>query len=411
MDSGKVNRTVRRIVEARLFLIRESPFFGHLAMRLGLACAPCETACTDGSRLIFDPEFAEQLSDRELQFVTLHEVLHCVLEHCTRSKGLDSFLYNQACDRVVNSTILEMWGMDSMTVRGETVMHLAPDGQEGRLYNAEEIYQMLLRGPKSTRGPERVSGGGIRSTANASPGTFLPEDASPGAALDRHDLWQGIIHPSQLRDMWNGWIQEAAKLCGDSAGMPQSIRRVVQVVTERAGLNWRQLLHDFLQFDQYDYTFLPPDRRYSDADFYLPAYQPEEEHGSASDLWVCVDTSGSISEEELSCAMEEVLDAMRQTGLKGKISFFDSNLTEPAPFESEADLQKITPTGGGGTSFQVIFRYLREKWHSDLPKAILVLTDGYAEWPQEREAMGVPVLWLISKEGKNDVPWGRWARM
>ena len=109
MDEMKVKNAVRRMTEERALLIKNNPFFGHLSMGLQLACAPCKTACTDGSRLIFDPAFAEKLSDQELQFVILHEVLHCVFRHCIRGKGLHSVLYNIACDIVVNSTILAMW--------------------------------------------------------------------------------------------------------------------------------------------------------------------------------------------------------------------------------------------------------------------------------------------------------------
>ena len=55
--------------------------------------------------------------------------------------------------------------------------------------------------------------------------------------------------------------------------------------------------------------------------------------------------------------MAEILDAMRQAGLKGSISFFDSNITDPEPFESENDLKDLTAQSGGGTSFHIIFRY------------------------------------------------------
>lgn len=376
------------MTEARAALIRDNPFFGHLAMGLQPACAPCGTACTDGHRLIFDPEFAEKLSMREMQFVTLHEVMHCVLEHCIRGKNLQSLLFNIACDIVVNSTILDMWGLDSIKIAGEEAMHLAPDGREGRLYNAEEIYRMLLK--KQDKVPGNV-----------------PDLSS----FDRHDLWQGICGRAQLRDDWNGRIRKVIKECGDSAGMPRSIRRVVRELADRTGQDWKQLLHDFLQFDQYDYTFVPPDRRYTGGDFFLPAFHVDEDGGSANDIWVCVDTSASISEEELAGAMAEILDAMRQAQLSGKLSFFDSNITDPVPFESEEELRKITPKGGGGTSFQVIFDYLREKMSAELPKAILVFTDGYAWWPKEEAAMGVPVMWLISKDGKDDAPWGRMVKL
>lgn len=396
MDQCKVNQTVRRMTEARAALLRENPFFGHLSMRLQLACAPCETACTDGSRLIFDPDFAEKLSDRELQFVILHELMHCVLEHCIRGKTLHSRLFNIACDIVVNSTILEMWGLDTVQIAGEEAMHLAPDGKEGRFYNAEEIYHMLLQ-----------KQGKDQSHDDAGPMAGAPD----GSSFDRHDLWQGICDQRQLRDEWKGRIRKAIKDCGDSAGMPQSIRRVVRELAERTGLDWKQLLHDFLQFDQYDYTFLPPDRRYAGADCYLPAFNVDQDNGSANDIWVCVDTSASISEKELSRAMAEILDAMRQAQLKGKISFFDSTITEPEPFESEAEFKRITPIGGGGTSFQIIFDYLEEKMYPELPKAILIFTDGYARWPKEEDAMDVPVLWLICKYGKDDAPWGRVVKL
>lgn len=468
MDQMKVKQTVRRMTEARAALVRDNPFFGHLSMGLQLACAPCETACTDGKRLIFDPEFAEKLSVQELQFVTLHEVMHCVLEHCIRGRNLHALLFNIACDIVVNSTILDMWGLDSFRIAGEEAMHLAPDGKEGRLYNAEEIYHMLLQkqskspgnggigsdgtgGNVSGSGRGDVSNGGngkagkddntsnkARTAGTAGRGKSgkgsaaiggkgvagrgEPEDSFDGdsdqmtdaldvPSFDRHDLWQGICDKTQLRDDWNGRIRNAIKECGDSTGMPQSIRRAVRELANRAGLDWKQLLHDFLQFDQYDYTFLPPDRRYVGADFYLPAFNMDEDDGSANDIWVCVDTSASISEEELATAMVEILDAMRQARLKGKISFFDSNITEPEPFESETELKRLTPSGGGGTSFRIIFDYLQERMYPELPKAILIFTDGYARWPKEQDAMEVPVLWLISREGRDDAPWGRVAKL
>ena len=414
MDEMKVKNTVRRMTEERALLIKNNPFFGHLSMGLQLACAPCKTACTDGSRLIFDPAFAEKLSDQELQFVILHEVLHCVFRHCIRGKGLHSVLYNIACDIVVNSTILAMWGQESMMIAGEKAMHLAPDGKEGREYNAEEIYQMLIH-QNHTNGIYQMQ----TDQNNANKSSQMQTNQNPPASMqtdnegfekssfDRHDIWQGICDKAQLQDNWNRKIQSAFRQCGDSTGMPQQVRTIVQDIAHRSGLNWKQLLHDFLQSDTYDYNFLPPDRRYAFSDFYLPAYNMDEEHQTADDIWVCIDTSGSVTGEELTCTMAEILDAMRQAGLKGRISFFDSNITEPEPFEFENDLKNLTAQGGGGTSFHIIFRYLKEKLYPDLPRAILIFTEGYARFPEEKAALNVPVLWLICKGGNADVPWGQ----
>lgn len=48
----------------------------------------------------------------------------------------------------------------------------------------------------------------------------------------------------------------------------------------------------------------------------------------------------------------------------------------------------------------------------NLPKAILIFTDGAIwNWPREEQALGVPVLWLISKNGNKKAPWGTVAEL
>lgn len=389
MDQKKAIITAKRITNARAVLVRDNPFFGHLALGLQIACAPCGTACTDGERLIFDPDFAEQLhADREMEFVVLHEVLHCVLEHCTRGGGLEQELYNIACDLVVNSTILSMWGLTDFQVAGEMVVHRVPDGREGCDFSAEEIYRMLLR-----------PGGGQKGTGGGQP-------------LDRHDVWASIQQKKCLQDRWNQRIMQAVGACQGTTQLPQSVRKVAESLMRRSVVDWKQMLHDFIQHDAYDYSFLPPDRRFSDGEFYLPAYNVDEDQGTVHDIWVCVDTSGSISDQCLYAVMAEIQDAIRQTGMTGAVSFFDMEITPPCPFESEEEFRKIIPKGGGGTSFHVIFQYLQKKMSMELPKAILVFTDGYVwSWPPKEEAMGVPVLWLICQGGNPDVPWGQVAQI
>lgn len=390
MDQNKVAITTKRMIDARAVLVRDNPFFGHLALGLQPACASCGTACTDGVRLIFDPNFAEQLvTEMEMQFIILHEVLHCVFDHCSRSKGRDARLYNIACDTVVNSTILGMWGMKTFKIADYEPMHLAPDGIEGREYNAEEIYQMLLRNRNAAQGDAVGTGS--------------------NEALDRHDVWATISDDaSAIREVWNSRIRKAASSCNGTDKLPAQVRKVVEELNRCSKVHWKQLLHDFIQPDDYDYSFLPPDRRFSTSDYYLPAYNPDEDNGSANNIWICMDTSASISDKELREAMSEVQDAMRQAGLKGFISFFDGNITSPIPFTTEEELKSITPIGGGGTSYHPIFRMMKEKLYPELPKALLIFTDGYvSSWPKEEAAMFVPVLWLICKRGNTQVPWGR----
>ena len=128
-------------------------------------------------------------------------------------------------------------------------------------------------------------------------------------------------------------------------------------------------------------------------------------------LWFCVDTSGSIDQDTLSAVMTEIQKAIAMFDqLSGKISFFDTQVTEPVPFEGGEEFPELEAIGGGGTDYYAIFRYLTEFPEDEMPTAIVVLTDGYCDFPEEEDALGVPVLWVIYDNPCNP-PWGRVARI
>ena len=113
----------------------------------------------------------------------------------------------------------------------------------------------------------------------------------------------------------------------------------------------------------------------------------------------------------LSAVMSEIRQAILLFDhLSGKLSFFDTHVTEPVPFDEEEDLYDLPVSGGGGTSFAAIFRYLKEFPEEEMPSAIIVLTDGYCDYPDEKAAMDIPVLWIIC-DNLMDPPWGRYVHM
>ena len=65
---------------------------------------------------------------------------------------------------------------------------------------------------------------------------------------------------------------------------------------------------------------------------------------------------------------------------------------------------------GGGTDFQIIFEYVAKYMSDKPPASIIILTDGFAPFPQEKLAMGIPVLWLLNNECV-EPPWGKVARI
>ncbi len=65
--------------------------------------------------------------------------------------------------------------------------------------------------------------------------------------------------------------------------------------------------------------------------------------------------------------------------------------------ESFGGVKKIKPAGGG-TDFQIIFEYIHLHMTDRPPMCVIILTDGYAPFPQEHLANGIPVLWLLNNE-------------
>lgn len=379
MDEKQLWLVACRITRVRQKIIANYTFFSRLLMRIPIGFGDCKTACTDMKRIIFDPEFTLKLSDEEITFVLLHELMHCVLKHCTRGRDKINFVYNVACDIVVNSIILDSMGKDNIAVDGKNAMHIAPDGEEGRNYNAEQVYKMLM---ETDYADLRLLYG--------------------GSSFDSHEGWDEIESDKILEQIWDGNILVAASKSGNS--VPVGLERVIKELYRSPKIDWKQILHDFIQQDKSDFTFMSPDRRFQ-GDILMPSFQENIDGEAVNNLWFLVDTSASITNEALSEAYAEIKDAVSQMdSLSGYVSFFDCDVTEPEAFETVEELNRITPVGGGGTSFSVIFRKMQE-FFEEKPQHIIILTDGEAPFPKEEATEDIPVLWIMI-DSKIGSPWG-----
>lgn len=381
---------IRNLLLSRMRILCNHGFYGILLMNMkfGLDENPeNKTAYTDGEGIYFNPDFLGSLNEQELDFVLMHELLHVVLQHCSRGSDFQRENFNIACDIVVNSTILKANDMDeaSVSVGGVPSMHIAPDGNEGYGYTAEQVCQMLS------------------DSRRHRPSTMFKDD---------HSKWKSRTDSGiPLDEVWRGRVIAACRClderkCGN---IPLEIERMYRNLTNPQ-LDWKTLLIDFIQTEVCDYSFIPPDRRYGTEDFFLPDYNVTADR--IQNVLFMIDTSGSVSDEMLTAAFSEIKGAVDQFSgaFEGLLGFFDCKVTTPVPFNDVRSLKIIHPKGGGGTSFQAIFDYIRENMRGQLPCSIVILTDGYAPFPKKEDAMGIPVLWLINND-KITPPWGRNARI
>ena len=393
LTSDEVKKYTQKLLLSRFRILNRHGFYGLLLMhmRFGLD-EECNTAYTDGYRINFSPVFLESLSNDEVDFVLMHEILHVVLKHCFRGRKVDPYLFNIACDIVVNSNILYSKNMNlkyiTLEKYGES-MHLAPNGKEGYLYTAEEVYNMLIKDSLS-----KNSGKGVK-----------------GDSFDDHSHWEEADDDFTI-DEWEKRVIDAAESSAKrdtSVGnIPLGVQRYISSL-KNATIDWRMLLNDFISLEVGDYSFTPPDRR-MDGPFFMPDFnEMVEKEDDPKEILFMIDTSGSVNSNQITQAYSEIKGALEQfTSLTGYLGFFDYVVYEPQEFSSIEDILEIIPKGGGGTNFFAIFEYVNNL--DNKPKAIIILTDGYATFPKESVRNGIPVIWVMNND-KVTPPWGEVARM
>lgn len=449
----------KRILKARMSLLGNHGFYGLLLSHMIFALdEKCETAATDGERIYFGPAFMQDLSDSELVFVLMHEVMHVALLHCLRTEDRDNLVFNIATDIVVNSNIMHSLGDDPKKITlqkyGEA-MHQAPNGKEGYNYTAEEVYEMLekklkqsgigksgknqyggngssgdadgdgqddnnLQSGKNDKNKGKISNGKGKGQGNGlSQGQGkAPVSGGNGAFMDDHSKWGSLSEEklNELRDAWLKRLDDVSKIvsitdpsntCGS---VPLCAERLLKDI-KKSQTDWRRVLDEFVQEEICDYSFSPPDRRFSETDFFLPDYN-EKDATEVKNILFMVDTSGSISDDMIELAYAEIRGAIDQFGgkLEGWLGFFDTVVVEPKPFSDISELNVIRPYGGGGTNFDVIFEYVNEKMVGTPPSCIVILTDGYCSFPGEEKANEIPVLWIINNDEVTP-PWGKVTRI
>ncbi|MBR2788442.1 MAG: hypothetical protein IKD94_04700 [Erysipelotrichaceae bacterium] len=407
-------KDIRRLLESRLRILCNQGFYGSLLMHMNFALDDkIKNVGADRRKIYFNPSFLDELTNRELDMIMIHEVVHLSLRHNSRSKAFeDKQTFDEAADIVVNSNILKSFNMakESITLKGDVQPHQAPDKQEGYEFSVEELYDILYE--YKVRSGEM----GLRYEMDED-GNVIETEFGKGqsSGFDDHSKW-GSESDEGINDQdWEKYTMDACEMMfirdpSNSRGLIPGYAARAYMELKQAQTDWRTLLNNFIQEEVNDYSFSPPDRRFSDNPFFLPDFNDTDE--VVKNVLFMIDTSGSMSDAEITAAYSEVAGAIDQFGgkLQGWLGFFDAAIVEPKQFSSEDELKVIRPYGGGGTDFGIIFAYVRDQMQEHNVTSIVILTDGYATWPDEEASMGIPTIWLINNKEVTP-PWGKVARI
>ena len=369
-----------RVVVARIGLLLRHPFFGNMATRLKVEHCDdwCPTAATDGRHLYFNTQFFNALSNKEIEFVIAHEILHCVFDHLIRREDRDPMLYNIAADYIVNNTLVR----DRI---GE-LPKLVPCYQDFKYdgWTSEEVYDELFKEAEKN-GKEFLEKLGELLDEHvdweADPNGNGEDNGKDGDQNGKGRPKYSKEELEKIRDELKESMMASAQAAG-AGNIPGEIARMIKELTEPK-MNWREILRQQIQSTiRNDYTFARPNRKGWHTGAVLPGMNFDE----TIDIAIALDMSGSIGNEQAQDFLGEVKGIMDEyKDYNIKIWCFDTKVYNEDDFSGDdgRDLLDYEIMGGGGTDFMVNWEYMKE--NDIVPKKFVMFTDGYpwGSWGEE----------------------------
>ncbi len=393
-----------KLSAARTRLILDKPFLGALVLRLPMKAGDskwCRTTGTDARTLYYNQEYIADLSLAQTQFILAHEALHCALSHFARRQHRVKHRWDLACDFAINPILIK----EGLTPPPDALYMDMFDG-----LTAEEIYPMLddmenmenqqtldqhLYDEADNSGRGQGGGGSGDAQQSADGGSRSETDPERGGAAQPQPLTE--VEKEQLAVQWRQRMAGAAQQAMQAGKMSGALARLVDHLLQPQ-LPWRMLLARYMtSIARDDYNYSRPSRREGSA--ILPSLR-----SSHVNIVVVLDTSGSISQDEMQEFMSEVDAIKGQVSARITLQACDQQLCENGPWEYEAWDEFELPdniTGGGGTSFLPAFDWLQREDRS--PDLLIYFTDAEGKFPPREPHF--PVIWLV--KGKATVPWGR----
>lgn len=433
------------ITKARNNIILSDPYFATLIM--SLVCeASCgvETMATNGVLIKYNPEFVKSLTLDEAKGVLAHEALHCALLHHLRRDNREPVRWNVACDYVVNEVLISSgytlpdgvlvdshyngMGVEDVYNRlgasnkpsipnsgaGQRSGQVNSGGSSGQGNNRDN----RQRGSDGAKGPgtqgsiqQHVSNPqmDIHSASGGSSGQGLRTDDAIDAPrwglVEDYDPHNSEITgekptPTEIAQNAIEWgihntlAQKAAKNMGKGIG--GALNRLLDEV-HSPKVSWKEVIARFVEeVSRNDYTWQRPNPRYLQRGIVMPSLLSK----TYGQILIVADTSGSVSNSEISSMVSEVLSIIEiydseKSGVQLPVLYCDNAVRK---LEWLGMDDEPNPVGGRGTDFRPVFTWLRQHGEDENiePRAVIYLTDGECNRFPLIEDVDIPVVWCLT---------------
>ncbi len=318
-------------------------------------------------------------SEEEWRFVLAHEYLHAGLGHQERVQGRDHYLWNVACDFVINGWLHEMQiGMmpSSGLLYDEKLCNLS----------AETVYDEIITNMRRYSKLDTLRGYGKGDIMGGSAKGKIVGNATSMDDFCKSALQQGLeFHQSQGR----GFIP---------AGLIEEIRALAMppVPWDVKLANWFDVY--FEPLERYRSYARPSRRQASTPDIPRPRYQVNEVLTDSRTFGVVIDTSGSMDAEMIGKALGAVASYSAAHDVSfARVVFCDAQAYDAGYLSPDDIAGRVCVKGRGGTILQPAVDLLERA--DDFPKdgPVLMITDGMIE---EHISIKHEHAWLLPAGGR-----------
>ncbi len=380
-----------RIMAARIIAQMRWPYISSVLFNLRLVETDkrqVPTMAVDaGWRLYYSTEFVLSEDPESLATVLIHESMHCLMAHNDRLASYPEderqpHIWNICGDCAINQILDDAnmpWTKSVTPVRYSNFDDVGID----KNMVTETAYATMLAW---TQDHKNKTDKRLRQSNCGS--------AADGAAREYELISSHDVFPAMNREQQMGSRDRVAveivKAGSEAGSVPSGLLRWAEAHLDPQ-IDWRKQLGVSLRravadiAGRKDYSYMRPSRRQhamnqAGSNVLLPNLrQPAPPNVS-----VVVDTSGSISNDELRKFVAEVSGIVRAVGFSSgvKVICCDAEAYPAQTFKNPNKLDELELLGGGGTDMREgIWAAIAAR---QKPDVVVVITDGYTPWPDTK---------------------------
>lgn len=400
------NKQLQQKVDAALYTLQAKfPFWGPCVYWTNATVEDMGgyRAATDGRNIIFDAKFIEGASQALINGVAVHEMEHILRMHHIRMGDREPEVWNLACDTIINADLEEYFAHypDQFQLDdyfNKTAFERESEAQIDNLddYTEEDLYEILM--VKLDRDAQADGYEGYSDMKEQMKQSILDKIKEAVDRIDNPSCGDSEGEKSQEERHIEALINECVESEKANAGNMPGHYQDYEDERKEPKVPWQDKLRQFLtQSFKKEYSWKEFEKRTIYRDLYLPKSNPKE---SVGNLGIALDASGSMYWEFQKC-IDEISGLVKEVNPDVIHSMqFDTDVHHYEVLEAVEDFPIVEGATWGGTAFDPIFDFIKEKEFDEGMTALLIFTDGYASF--EAENPGYPVMAVITENGTSE---------